>query len=187
MTPKNLLQAFRTPRRIALLAATALVAVAAPASALLGLPVALPGIDQRVDTPAGSIDAAASGQGASACIDLGTPALPPLPAVPALPSLPSLPTLPVPVAIPALPSVPAVPAPSAQAKACASAGLDGASASLDADAAGSRVGTGIDAQTPVPVSAVEGIAAEAQGLASETSGESVGFFEGLMDTLFGWI
>ena len=178
MAPNNILQAFRTPRRMVLLVSAALLAVAAPASALLGLPVALPSAEQHVDTPAGSIDAYASEQGASTCADLGTPALP------SLPSAPSVPSLPLPVSVP---SVPQVPYPSASGQACASAGTDGASASLGANAAGSYVGTGIDAQTPIPVSEVEGIAGQAEGLATETSNESVGFFEGLIDTLFGWI
>ena len=164
--------AFRpTSPRFLLTALAAMMAVAAPASALLGLP-ALPSIDQQVDTPAGSIDASASENGASACADLYTPALP------AVPALPSVPSLPVPVAVPAVPALPA--APSAGANYCTSAGLDGVYADVGADAAGTHIGTGLEAESPVSQEQIE-------STASETADEAHGFFDGILDTLFGWI
>lgn len=169
MSPLTHMPAFRMPRPGVLLAALATVlAVAAPASALLGLPVSLPSADERIDTPVGYVEAAASEQGASTCYDLATPALPALPAVPALPALP------VPV-----PAVPAIPTPSAASASCVSAGLDGASADLGIDAAGSHVSTGIQADSPVS-------AEEIDATASQTTSEATGFFEGLMDKVLGW-
>ena len=170
MSTPTPMPAFRMPSlRVILAAGAALLAVAVPSSALLGLPVALPSADQHIDTPAGSIDASASEQGADLCADLYNPALP---AVPALP----VPSLPVPVPMPALPAVPTV---SAGADACASAGLDGVYADVGADAQGTHVGTGIEAQSPVSQQQIE-------STASETTSEAKGFFEGLIDSLFGW-
>lgn len=156
-----------------LLATAALVAVAAPATALLGLPIGLPSAQQSVDTPVGSADVSASEQGAGLCSDLATPALPALPAAPALPSLP------VPVPVPAIPAVPTSMAYGASSS-CIHAGPDGAYADLGVDAAGQHVGTGIEATSPVSYDEVD-------AAASETAGEAQGFFESLVDTLFGWI
>jgi hypothetical protein len=161
--------AFRTTR-IAFLVATAacaLLAAAAPANALPGLPIAVPTVQQSVATPAGSIDASAGEQGASFCSDLYTPSLPPLPAVPALP---------LPMQVP----IPAVPTTAANANLCASAGLDGASADAGIDSAVAHAHTGVDAQSPVSVGEVE-------GLAGETAGHATGFFESLYNALFGWM
>jgi hypothetical protein len=183
MTNMPPMPTFRTPGlRMLLASVAAVLAVAAPATALLGLPVALPAADQHIDTPLGSIDASASEQGADACYDLGTPALP----VPALPAAPALPSLPVPVPV-AVPAVPAIPTPSAASSACVSAGLDGASADIGADAAGIHAGTGIQADSPVPMDQVESTVYDAQSTAGATAGEATGFFEGLAEMLFGWL
>ena len=167
MTSPPQMPAFRMPSRGLLLATLgALLAVAAPATALLGLPVAMPSAQQQIDTPAGSIDASASEQGVASCADLYTPAVP---------ALPSVPSLPVPV-----PAVPAVPTPSAGANACYGAGLDGAYADASLDAAGSHVAYGIDAKSPVSQEQLE-------STVDETSHETQGFLQGIIDTLFGWI
>ena len=179
------LQNFGTPARLLFMSALAVIAVAAPASALLGLPIALPSADQRLDTPAGYADISAGEQGADACIDLATPNLP-IPAAPSLPALPSLP-LPVPVAVPAVPAVPALPSASAGAETCVSAGLDGASASVGADAAGMHAGTGIEASSPVSEEQLASTVGEAQSAVASTTEESKGFFEQVYETLFGWM
>jgi hypothetical protein len=174
MTSHPQTPAFRT-LRLGLLLATvgSLVAVAAPASALPGLAMALPSVDQRIETPAGSIDAHASDQGAAFCSDVYTPTLPAVPALPAVPSLP------VPVAVPAIPA-PSTSSIYAAADSCASAGLDGASITADVEAAGAHAGTGIAAESPVSQKQVE-------ATVDETTGQAKGFFEGLLDTLFGWM
>lgn len=178
MTSHDPTPALRTPSLKLMMAALgAIVAVAAPASALLGLPVGLPAIDQQVDTPAGGATVAAGESGAATCVDLGTPALPPLPAVPALPPLP------VAVPLPGLPAVPALPTPSAAADACVTAGPQGASADVGIDAAGTHVGTGIDAESPVPAGTVEA----AEAAATDASHEAGSFLDDLIETLFGWI
>lgn len=170
MSSQTRMPALRTPALKWLLAAgAALVAVAVPVSAGLGLPI---GAGQHVDTPVSSTDVSASEQGADLCNSIGTPALPSLP-VPAVPT----PPLPLPVPVPAVPSLPT---PSAGADACIHAGLDGASASIGADAAGSHLGAGAQADSPVDAGQV---ASDAQA----TAGEAKGFFENLVDTLFGWI
>jgi hypothetical protein len=167
MTSRPQMPAFRMPSRGLLMATVgALLAVAAPATALLGLPVAMPSAQQQIDTPAGSIDASASEQGVASCADLYSPAVP---------ALPSVPSLPVPV-----PAVPAVPTPSAGANACYGAGLDGAYADASLDAAGSHVSYGIDAKSPVSQEQLE-------STVDETSNEVQGFLQGIIDTLFGWI
>ena len=79
--------------RMALVGLSALTLFAATAAAL---PL---GLSHQVDTPAGSVAAAASEQGADTCIGASVP---PLPALPAVPSIP----LPLPVALPAVPAVP---------------------------------------------------------------------------------
>ena len=164
MTNTPRMPAFRLLRpRVVLAALGTLLAVAVPVTALAGLPVGLPSAGQHVDTPAGSIDASASGQGASTCYDLATPGLPAIPAVPAVP-------VPLPVQAPALPST------YAGSAGCVGAGLDGASADVGIDAAGSYVGTGVDAQSPVSGEDLDA-----------TSGEAQGFFQSLLDNLFGWI
>lgn len=169
MTSQPHMPAFRMPSpRVLLASVAALLAVAAPATALFGLPVALPSAQQQIDTPVGSIDASASEQGVASCADLYTPAAP---------ALPSVPSLPVPVPVPA---VPALPSTSAAANACYGAGLDGAYANADLDAAGSHVGTGIEAQSPMSQE-------ELESTVDETTGEAKGFLEGIIDTLFGWI
>lgn len=176
--------AFRTPgSRLLLASLAAVLAVAAPATALLGLPIALPAVEQHVDTPFGPVDASAGEQGAGICYDLATPAVP----VPALPALPALPSLPLPVPIPAVPALPALPTPSAATNACVAAGLDGASADVGADAAGIHVGTGIQADSPVPMDQVESTVGEAQSTAGSAAGAATGFFEDLVETLFGWL
>jgi hypothetical protein len=165
------MNAFRTPALKWILAAgAALVAAAVPASAALGLPIALPSSGQHVDTPVGSTDLSASEQGIDTCNGVATPALPALPAAPALP-------VPLPVPTPALP---ALPTPSASTNACVHAGLDGASASIDGDAAGHPIGAGAQADSPVD-------AEKAVGDAQSAASAAQGFFEGLVDTLFGWI
>ncbi|HUR25147.1 MAG TPA: hypothetical protein VM327_03925 [Candidatus Thermoplasmatota archaeon] len=174
-----------TPARLLFASTMAILAVAAPASALLGLPIALPSAGQHIDTAVGSADVSASEQGVDACYDLAAPALP-IPAAPALPAVPSLP-LPVPVAVPALPAVPAIPSTSAGTASCVSAGLDGASADISADAAGSHVGTGFEATSPVSEEQLASTIGEAQAAAGSTAAESTSFFDGLMDTLFGWM
>jgi len=158
MRPTNLLPALKLPTLL-VVAGAALVAVALPASAVLGLPVSLPSAGQHIDTPVGSIDADASENGASACADLATPALPAIPAVP----------LPLPVPVPAVPDL------GAASKDCASAGLDGASASAGAQAAGLSAGTGADVDT----SAVH-------GAAEQSSSAATGFFQGIIDTVMSW-
>lgn len=183
MTHMPPMPTLRTPGRLLLASLAAVLAVAAPATALFGLPVALPAAEQHIDTPLGPVDASASEQGANACYDLATPYVP----VPALPAVPALPSLPVPIAVPAVPSVPAIPTPSAGSNACVSAGLDGASADIGADAAGIHAGTGIQASSPVPMDQVESTVAEAQSTAGATAGEATGFLEGLADMLFGWL
>lgn len=171
MSHPNPLNAFRTPALKWLLAAgAALVAIAVPASAGLGLPIALPSAGQHVDTPVSSTDLSASESGVDTCNGIATPALPALPAAPAVP-------VPLPVPTPALP---ALPTPSANAKACVHAGLDGASASVGGDAAGQPIGIGAHADSPVDAEKAVG---DAQSVASQAQG----FFEGLVDTLFGWI
>lgn len=168
MTSQPQMPAFRMPSlRVLLAGVTALLAVAAPASALPGLPVDLPGVEQRIDTPVGRIDAAASEGGVASCADLATPALP---------APPSLPALPVPVAVPAVPAIPT----SAAANLCYGAGLDGAYADADLDAAGARVATGIEAKSPVSED-------ELDATVDETAGQAKGFLEGILDTLFGWM
>lgn len=162
-----------------LLATAALVAVAAPATALLGLPIGLPSAQQRVETPAGSADVAAGEQGADLCYGVATPALPSLPAPPALPAVPAVPALPVPVPVPAIPAVPTSMAYGASAS-CVHAGLDGASADVGLDAAGQHVGAGIEASSPVSPGEID-------ATASETADEAHGFFASLVDKLFGWI
>ena len=166
MSLQTLMRALRTPL---LLATAALVAVAAPAAAILGLPVGLPSTGHRVDTPAGYADVSASEQGADVCYDLATPALP------AAPSLPSLP-VPLPVSVPAIDTSAAY----AGSKSCVSAGLDGASADIGVDAAGSHVGTGLSAESPVSQAQIDQAVAETQG-------EAQGFLDHVIDTLFGWI
>lgn len=181
MTNMPPMPTFRMPGlRMLLASVAAVLAVAAPATALFGLPVALPAADQHVDTPLGSIDASASEQGANTCYDLGTPALPALPAAPALPALP----VPVPVAVPA---VPAIPTPSAASNACVSAGLDGASADIGADAAGIHAGTGIQADSPVSMDQVESTVYDAKSQAGSTAGEATSFLDDLTEMLFGWL
>lgn len=170
MTPNPPMPAFRMTRGLLLAAVAAVVAVAAPATALLGLPIGLPSAEQSVSTPAGSADVYASEQGIDTCVDLATPALP-------VPALPAVPALPVPVAVPA---VPALPTPYAASQACIAAGPDGASANVGLDAAGAYAGTGIDARSPVSSQEID---STAQG----ATGEAKGFFESLMDKLFGWI
>jgi hypothetical protein len=179
------LQNLGTPGRLLFASALAVLAVAAPASALLGLPVALPGAEQRIDTPAGYADVSAGEHGADACIDLATPSLP-IPAAPSLPALPSLP-LPLPVPVPAVPAVPAIPSPSAGAETCVAAGLDGASASVAADANGVHAGTGIEASSPVSEEQLAATVGEAQSAAGSTASESKGFFDQVYETLFGWM
>ncbi|MHB1260597.1 MAG: hypothetical protein ACYC2H_02650 [Thermoplasmatota archaeon] len=154
--------------RVLLTSVAAILAVAVPASALPGLPVGLPSIEQQIDTPVGRIDAAASEQGIASCANLSTPAVP---------ALPVLPALPVPVAVP---SVPALPTPSAAAQACYGAGLDGAYADANVDAAGNHVATGIEAHSPVSEEQLD-------STVDETAGQATGFLEGILDTLFGWI
>ncbi|HJQ93024.1 MAG TPA: hypothetical protein VJ874_01930, partial [Candidatus Thermoplasmatota archaeon] len=77
-------------------------------------------------------------------------------------------------------AVPAVPIPSANAAACASAGLDGASAHADIDSTVADASTGIEAKSPVSQDEVE-------ALADETTGTAKGFLQGVLDTLFGWM
>lgn len=169
MTSQPQMPAFRMPSlRVLLAGMAALLAVAVPVSALPGLPVALPSVDQHIDTPVGAIDAAASEQGVASCADLYTPAVP---------SLPALPALPVPVAVPAVPAIPDL---SAAANACYGAGLDGAYADAGVDAAGTRIGTGIEAQSPVSEEQID-------STVDETTNEAKGFLDGLLDTLFGWM
>lgn len=172
MTSHPQTPAFRT-LRLGLLMATfgALVAVASPATALPGLP-ALPSVDQRIDTPAGGIDASASEQGAALCSDLSTPTLPAV-------QFPAVPSLPVPVAVPAVPALPTSSV-SAAAGSCVSAGLDGASINADINAAGAQAGTGIAAESPISQQ-------ELEATVDETTGEAHGFFEGIIETLFGWM
>lgn len=172
MSLKTLMPALWKPL---LLATAALLAVAAPATALLGLPVGLPSAQQGIETPIGSADVGAGEQGADACYDVATPALPPLPATPALPALP----VPVPVAVPAVPALPTAMAHGASSS-CIHAGLDGASADVGLGAAGQHVGTGLDAGSPVS-------AEEIDATATGAAGEAQGFFASLVDTLFGWI
>jgi hypothetical protein len=180
------LQNLGTPGlRLLFASAVAVLAVAAPASALLGLPIGLPSVDQQIDTPAGSVDLSAGEQGADACVDLATPNLP-IPAAPSVPALPSLP-LPVPVAVPAVPAVPALPSTSAGAATCASAGLDGVSANVDSNAAGIQTGTGIEASSPISEEPIASTVGEAQSAVGSTADESKGFFDGLFETLFGWM
>lgn len=167
MTSQPHTPAFRMPSRGLFLATVgALLAVASPATALFGLPVAMPSAEQQVDTPVGTIDASASEQGVASCSNLHSPAVP---------ALPSVPSLPAPV-----PAIPAVPTLSAAANACYGAGLDGVYADAGLDAAGSHVSYGIDAQSPVTQEQLE-------STVDETSGEAQGFLAGLIDTLFGWI
>lgn len=161
MTYRPRTTSFRMPRFGFLLAAAcAVVAVAAPATALPDLPA----VDQRIDTAAGRIEASASGHGAKACSDLATPSLPSLPHVP----------LPVPVAIPALPTT------AAKADACASAGFDGASAQAGVVTAGGHLGTAAEAKSPISPPEVEAVADGA-------TGDAKGLLQGLIDTLFGWM
>src|ERR1041385_8671867 len=96
MSLQTRMPALRTPALKWLLAAgAALVAVAVPASAGLGLPFGL-SAGQHIDTPVSSTDVSASEEGADLCNHVATPALPALPAVPALPvptpAIPALPT-----------------------------------------------------------------------------------------------
>jgi hypothetical protein len=122
-------------------------------------------VDQSIDTPAGRIAAATSERGAMVCSDLSTPALPALPAAPPLP---------VPVAVPAVPTL------SARADACASAGLDGASANAGIDSTAAHAQAGLEADSPVSHDEVE-------ATVDETAGSAKGFLTGLIDTLFGWM
>lgn len=171
MSLQTRMPALRTPAMKWLLAAgAALVAVAVPASAGLGLPI---GTGQHIDTPVSSTDLSASDQGADLCNGVSTPALPPLPATPAVPALP----VPVPVPVPSAPSLPTL---SAASDACVHAGLDGASASIGGDAAGSHIGAGAQANSPVD-------AGQAVSDAKSTADGAKGFFDSLVDTLFGWI
>lgn len=166
MSHPNPLNAFRTPAMKWLLAAgAALVAIAVPASAGLGLPIAA-STGQHIDTPVSSTDLSAGDDGVDACNKVYTPALPPLPA---------LPTPPLPVPLPV--SAPSVPDLSAAANACTHAGLDGASASVDGDAAGSHIGAGAQADAPV---------GEVASQAQSAAGEAQGFFDSLVDTILGW-
>jgi hypothetical protein len=87
---------------------------------------------------------------------------------------PPPPPPPLPVAAPSVPDL------SAGANVCTHAGLDGASASIDGDAAGSHIGAGAQANAPVD-------AGQVVGDAQSTAGEAKGFFDTLVDTLFGWI
>lgn len=142
-------------RRMTFLALASLVAVAGTASAL---PLALPGIDQRLDTPAGSVQASYH-ESAHACIDARTPALPAVP----------VPALPVPVAVPAVPNV------SGNAATCLDAGLDGVKADLDADAMGLKAGTGADVDTSKQHDTVK-----------QTAGGLKGFLEGIASSIASW-
>lgn len=141
-------------RKLTLLALGSLVAVAGTVAALPALPL---GIQQDVQTPAGSISAAADQDGADACIDASTPALPSLPAVPALP---------VPVAVPAVPNV------YGAADTCAKASLDGVAIDANADAMGLKAGTGADLDT-----------SEQHEQVKQTAGGVKGFFTGLADRI----
>lgn len=162
MTSHPATPAFRTPRAGLLFAAAcALLAVAAPATALPSLPV----VHQGIDTAAGRIEASAGEQGARICSDLATPALPSLPAAPALP---------VPVAVPTLPTL------AAKADACAAAGLDGASAQAGVGTALGHATAGIEAESPVSQDDVEAVA-------DETAHDAKGLVQSLIDTLFGWM
>lgn len=186
MTSMPPMPTLRTPSaRLVLASLAAIIGVAASATALPGLPIGLPSADQHIDTPIGSADASASEQGADVCYDLATPALP-VPALPAAPAVPALP-VPLPVAVPAVPAVPALPTPSAGADTCVSAGLDGASASFGAGAAGISAGTAIQANSPVPMDQVESTVGEAKSTVDSTAGEATGFFEGIANLLFGWL
>ena len=147
-------------RRARNLTFAALGTLLAVAGSVAALPVALPfAIDQRVDTPAGSIAAQADENHARACIDARTPAVPALP-VPALPALP----VPVPVAVPSVNSI------SGHAASCADAGLDGARIDADADAMGLKAGTGAGADTSEQADTVE-----------HTAGGVMGFLGGIKD------
>ena len=119
----------RKPALRLLLAAAAVLVAAAPASATLGLPEALPTAAERIDTPVSSHEVILGGSGADACNSVYTPALPALP----------VPPLPVPVP---------VPSPSAAADSCIHAGTDGVSASASADAAGSHAEAAAGADAP---------------------------------------
>jgi hypothetical protein len=145
------------PARLAFAGLLTVLAAAIPASALLGLPVAVPAIGQHVDTPLGTIDANASEDGASACADLATPALPAIPA------------LPLPVAVPQVPDV------GAASNDCVSAGLDGAHANLGAQAAGTSAQAGADVDT-----------SQAHQAAEETVHHSGGFLQDLIDSVMSW-
>lgn len=147
-------------RKLTLLALGSLVAVAGTVAALPALPL---GIDQKVETPAGNISAAADQDGADACIDAYSPALP------ALPALPAVPALPVPVAVPSVPNV------SAAADTCAKASLDGVSIDAGADAMGVKAGTGADLDT-----------SEQHEQVKQTAGGVKGFFTGLADKITSW-
>jgi hypothetical protein len=147
----------RTPAlRMLLVAAAAVVAAAVPASAGLGLPVALPAAQQQVSTPVSSHSLSAGAHGADVCNAVATPALPSLP----------VPPVPIPVPLPALPSA------SAAADTCVHAGLDGVSASLDGDAAGSQIGAAASAEAPD---------------VGKAGSDAKGILETIVDTLFGWI
>lgn len=141
-------------RKMTFLALGSMLAVAGTVAALPSLPI---GIDQRVDTPAGSIAAAADQNGANACIDAYTPALPALPA------------LPVPVAVPAVPSV------YGAADTCAKASLDGVSVDAGADAMGLKAGTGADLDT-----------SEQHETVKQTAGGVQGFFQDLAGRIASW-
>lgn len=172
-------------RRLLLATLTTVVAVAAPATALLGLPIGIPSVDQSIETPAGTAQASAGESGAATCIDLGTPALP-VPALPAAPALPALP-VPLPVAVPSVPALPALPAPSADAEVCAAAGPGGVSAGIDADAAGIHAGTEAEAPMPVPLDQVESTVGEATQTADSATGGAQGFLDQVVEILFGWM
>lgn len=133
----------------------ALGALLAVAGSVAALPLA---IDQRVDTPVGSIAAQADEDHARTCIDARTPAVPALPALPALPT----PPVPVPVAVPSVDSL------SGRAATCADAGLDGARIDADADAMGLKAGTGAGADTSEHANTVK-----------HTAGGVIGFLDGI--------
>ena len=149
----------RTARNLTLALLGGLVAVAGAAAAL---PL---GIDQRVTTPVGHIEAQADDQNARACIDARTPAVPALP-VPALPTLP----VPVPVAIPSADQI------RGGFASCADAGLDGVDAEFGADAMGLEARTGATADTSEQAKTVKQAAGGVMGLFESIKGRVLSLF-----------
>ncbi len=139
---------------LALLLGTALLVVAAPAQAQLALPV----IDQSGATPIGALDAHADQDGASACVDVASPALP------------SVPYVPLPVAPPTLPRV------YAQGHACAGAGLDGIDVAASTDAAGLQSEAGSQLDTSQQHDAAKGILGSVKGFFEDLGNSIVSLF-----------